>query len=265
MTDHESYEVLCALAATGQLDACEKPNFDEHCLHCSACRDQLQDLVSIGLQLQLDAALHAISASMPTGSLERFRARAIREGIAPRSAPARPSASYALASAAAFFVIVASLVFMPHGRKAAEHFAVSNAAPIPSRQSLSASVNRRTLMPRPSKVVHAHFMRHRLLRRADTGVNDASLTSQRFPQAITASYPYFGMKVATEVSVTGYPALGRSQISHLDLFSTLGDSTTRNAAGKDTPARPIDIASTGKVFDFAAQIRQLHFQLPTAQ
>jgi hypothetical protein len=265
MTDHELYEVLCTLAATGQLAAPEKANFDEHCLHCPACRDQLQDLIYVGVQLQLDAAIHTTSASLPAGSLERFCARAIREGIAPSAASVRPSPSYALASAAAVLVIVAALVFMPHGRKAAESFAVSTAAPIPTRQSFSASVTRRALIPQPSKAVHAHFVRHDIVPHTDIGVNDASLTARRFPQAITTSYPFFGPQSATKSSLTGYPALSRSQISRLDLFRNLDHSNGRKPAGIATPDRPIDIASTGNVFDFAANIRQLHFQLPTAQ
>lgn len=265
MTDHELYEVLCALEATGQLAAPEKADFDEHCLHCPACRDQLQDLISIGAQLQLDAATHAASASLPAGSLERFRARAIREGIAPRAAPAKPSPSHALVSAAAAFVILATLVFMPHGPRSAESLAVSTAAPISARQSLAAPVIGQTLMPQRSKAVHAHFIRHGLVPHTVIGVEDASLTAQRFSQAITTSYPLFGPQSATKSSLTGYPTLSRSQISSLDLFRNLNYTNDRNAAGTARPDRTVDIASAGSVFDFAANIRELHFQLPTAQ
>jgi hypothetical protein len=265
MNDHELYEVLCTLAATGQLTASEKANFDEHCLNCRACRDQFQDLISIGMRLQFDEAIHTTSVSMPTGSLERFRARAIREGIAPRSTPVRPSPSHALASAAAVLVIVATLVFMPHGRKAAESFTASTTSPIPTQQSFPASVTRRTLTPQPSKALHAHFVRHDIVPNTDIEVNDASLTAQRFPQAISVSYPFFGPQSATKSSPTGYPALSRSQISRLDLFRNPDHPNGRNPAGIATPDHPIDIASTGNVFDFAANIRQLHFQLPTAQ
>jgi hypothetical protein len=265
MNDHELYEVLCTLAATGQLAASEKADFDEHCLNCRACRDQFQDLISIGVRLQVDEAIHATSVSMPAGSLERFRTRAIREGIAPRSAAPRSLPSHSLASAAAVFVIVATLAFMPHGRKAAESFAVSTTAPIPTHRSFSASATRRTLIPQSSKAVHTHFVRHDIVPHTNIVVNDASLTSQRFPQAISASYPFFGPQSATKSSLRGYPALSRSQISRLDLFRNLDQTTSRNPAGIAARDRPIDIASTGSVFDFAANIRQLHFQLSTAQ
>lgn len=265
MTDHEPYEVLCALAATGQLAAPEKADFDEHCIQCPACRFQLQDLISIGLQLQLDAAIHAIAAHMSAGSLERFRARAIREGIALRSAPARPSSSYALASAAAIFVIVAALVFMPGRRKAPESLAMSAAAPIPTQQSFPASVTRRKSTPHLSKAIHAHFVRHRFVPHTDIGVNEANLTTQQFPQGITASYSFFGPESATMSLPTVYPAFNRSQISHLALFPKLNDSSTTNLASIGTSNRPIDIASNGRIFDFATNIRQVYFQLPTAQ
>ena len=265
MTYHEHYEILCTLAATGQLDALEKTDFDAHRMQCTACCDRLQDLNSIGAQLQLNAALQATSTWMPTGSLERFRTRAIREGIAPCSVPATAFVSYARASAAALFVIVASLVFILHARRVAERSLMSNGVPIASRQSLTAGVDRRTLIPRPSKVVRAHFVRHGRLRLTDAGARDTSLITQRFSQMIEARYPYFGPQIAMKITVPQYPALSGSQVSRLDLFRTLGESPPRADLGQAPDARPIDIASTGKVFDFAAQIRQLHFQLPIAQ
>jgi hypothetical protein len=214
------------------------------------------------VQLQLNAALHATPTWMPAGAFERFRTRALREGIAPRSAQARPSPFYALVSTAAVFVIVAALVFMPPGQKAAESLALSAPAPIPSRQSPSARVTGQTVIPRPLKAVHAHAVRHGLVSPTDAGLNDASLVTLRFPQAFKASYPFFGKSSVTQSSLTGYPALSRAQISRLDLFHNLRDSDNRNPSGAATP---IDIASTGNVFDFAGNIRQLHFQLSTAQ
>lgn len=265
MTDHEPYEVLCALAATGQLVGPEKANFDDHCIHCTACRRQLQDLTSIGLQLQEDAAIHAISAPMPAGSLDRFRSRAIREGIELRSAPGRASTSYALASAAAVFFIVAALVSMPGRRKAPQSMATSAAAPISIPQSLPASVTRRKPTSQTSKAIHAHFMRHRFVPHADTGVNEARLTTQQFPRVITASYPLFGPASATKPSPIGYPEFSRSQISPFALFPKLDDPSATNLASIGTSNRPIDIASAGRVFDFATNIRRIYFQLPTAQ
>jgi hypothetical protein len=264
MNDHEPYEVLCALAATGQLVGPEKANFDDHCIQCPACRRQLQDLISIGWQLQENAAIHAISAPMAAGSLERFRTRAIREGIALRSAPARPSTSYALA-AAAVFVVVAALVFIPGKRKAPESLAMSAATPIPIRQSLPASVTRRKPTSQPSKAIHAHFVRRRFAPHADTRVNEARLTTQQFPRVITDSYPLFGPASATKPLPTGYPELSRSQIPNFALFPKLDDSSATNLASIGTSNRPVDIASTGRVFDFATNIRQIYFQLPTAQ
>ena len=265
MTDHEQYEVLCALAATGQLEPPEKANFDEHFLHCGACREQFRDLTSVGMRLQFEAAVHPVAAAMPAGSVERFRACAIREGLLPRAAPERSFTSYALASVAAFFVILSALIVMPHGRKAAESVSISRGASLPTRQPLPASVDRTTLLPRASKVAHALVVRHHVLRHASTGADDATQAEQRFLQTIPSRYAFLGPQTATNSSRTNYPALSRSQISHLDLFRDLDDARDRNSEGITSPSRPIDIASAGNAFDFAADIRQLHFQLPTAQ
>jgi len=265
MTDHEPYEVLCALAATAQLVGPERADFDDHCIQCPACRRQLQDLISVGSQLQLDAAIHAVSTPMAAGSLERFRTRAIREGIALRSAPGRPSTSYALASVAAVFVVAAALVFIPGRRKAHESLAVSAATPISIRQSFPASVTRRRPTSQPSKAIHAHFVRHRFVPRADTGVDEARLRPQQFPRMITASYPLFGPASATKPLPIEYRELSRSQMPHFVLFPKLDDSSATNLASIGPSNRPIDIASIGRAFDFATNIRQIYFQLPSAR
>jgi hypothetical protein len=265
MTDHEQYEVLCALAATGQLHTSEKANFDEHFLDCPACRDQLHDLSSVDVRLQFNAALNPIAASMPAGSVERFRARAIQEGVLPRAAPARPSRSYALASAAALFVILSSLVVMPHARKGAESFSIPAAASMSAPQTFPASVNQATLLPRASQVAHTLVVRHHVLRHANTGVHESTQAEQRFLQTIPSRYPFFGPQTATNSARASYPALNRSQISHLDLFRDLDDARDRNTEGMPSTGHPIDMASARNAFDFAANIRQLHFQLPIAQ
>jgi hypothetical protein len=262
MSDHELYDVLCAIAATGQLGVDERADFDEHCLHCQACRDQLRELTSIGMQLQLDSAIHTTEASLPEGALERFRSRAIREGIAPRSAPERPS--YALASASVVFVLISALIFT-HGRKNAERFTVSNVPPVIARQGLSEPVTGATRLGRSQEPARTHWRRREPVARTYTGIHDASATAPRFLRAISVSYPFFGSQSVTRPTSLDYPALSRSQMSRLNLFRSLDPSQSRIRAGIATPDRPIDIASNGAVFGFAVNIRQLHFQLPTAQ
>ncbi len=265
MTDHEQYEILCALAATGQLTAQETVNFDEHFLHCRDCRDRLHELTSVGMQLQYEAANHPIAAAMPKGSVERFRARVLQEGLVPRSEPARVSASYALASVAVFFFVLSSLIVTPHGRNIAERAAISVAAATPTRQSFPESVIRTKLPPRPSKVTHALFVRHDVVRHADAGAEETSQAAQRFLRTIPPRYAFFGPESATISPRNSYPALSGSQISHLNLFRDIHDEQGRNSDGIASQGRPINIASAGNSFDFAADIRQLHFQLPTAQ
>lgn len=264
MTDHEHFEILCALAATGQLGASEKADFDDHCIQCPVCRGQLQDLISVGLQLQLDAAIHASAAPMPEGALGRFRARAIHEGIALRSTPARASSLYALATAAAVFVIVATLIFMPSRRKAPEHLSISTVAPIPIRQSVPASVTRRSSTPRRSMAIHARSARHRFIAHTDAGM-EAVLTTPQFPRVITGTYSFLRSESETKRLPGGYPVLSPSQISHFALFPRVNDSGTTNVASIGTSNRSIDVASIGKIFDFATNTRPLYFQLPTAQ
>jgi hypothetical protein len=161
--------------------------------------------------------------------------------------------------------MIASLFLVPHGRKAAEGSVVAREVPVTSRPSLAASVNREMLMTSRLKVIPTRFVRHGKTRVAGAEVSDASLTAQSFPMMIGDSYPYFEPEIATKIKGPNYPVLSGSQISRLSLFRTLSESAGRDAVGAAPHTRPVDIASTGSVFDFTAQIRQLHFQLPTAQ
>jgi hypothetical protein len=263
MTDHEQYDILCALAATKQLTASGRTDFEDHLLHCRACQNQVHDLTSVCIRLRFEAALHPKMASMPAGSVERFRARALQEGLLPSDAAVRRSSSYALVSAAAIFVILSSLLVMPHERKAAESFSAD--ASIPIRQTLPPSVNPATLPLRASKVARAVVVRHHVVRHADSGAEDTSQAAQRFLQTIPPRFPFFGPQSVIKSSRTSYPALSGSQISRLDLFRDLDHAQDQTAEGLAAHRRPIDMASTGNVFDFAANIRQLHFQPPTAQ
>jgi hypothetical protein len=266
MKDHQPYEDLCALAATGQLTASEQVYFEDHCIQCSACRSQLQDLLSIGLHLQMDAARYTISTPMPAGSLEKFRARAIREGIPLRPAPSLLSPSCALLSAAAVFLVVVVLAFTSARRRAPETLAITTAvAPIHTPQSLPASVTTSRSTPQPAKAIQAHFARHRSVPHTDTNVHEAGLTAHQFPHVITANYSFLGSESARNLAATVYPALGRSQISYPALFPKWNGSSTSNLAFTGASNRPIDLALTGKVFDFAANIRPINFQRPIAQ
>jgi len=260
MRDHE---VVCALAASGQLDACEKAEFDEHCKECRACRDELEDLAWIGAGLRLEAVRQAVPASLPAGSLERFRARAMREGIVPRTGSSRASTSYALASVAAMFLLAAGMMLVPRGRDVGPDVALSATPSVVVPRSVRVGVGGGTPMARGAKVMRARSARHLVVRR-DAEVRDASLIGQRFPEAMGASYPFFGAQGAAKVSSSRYPALSSSQMSRLSLFRTLDPSGSRTpgSAGSD---RPINIAVAGNVFDFAADVWQLHFQIPTAQ
>jgi hypothetical protein len=265
MTDHEQYEVLCALAATGQLQPPDQASFDEHFLDCPACRDRLHDLTSVSVRLQFEAAKHPTAASMPAGSVERFRARVTQEGLMAHRAPPKQSTSYALASAASLFVILSVLISMPHGRKAAESFSISANVSIPLPQNVSASVNRATILSRASRVPHPPVVRRHIVRQADIAEDASTQAAQRFLQTIPSQYPFFGPQSAMNSARATYPAFNRSQISHLDLFRDLDVAQDRNSEGLTSTGRPVDIASARNAFDFAADIRQLHFQLPTAQ
>jgi hypothetical protein len=85
MSAHESFEELCALAVTGDLNAEELKKLGEHLYECADCRTSYRDFHAIVEQgfpaiFTLDATA---ARSLPRlGMKKRFAARAAQEGIA---------------------------------------------------------------------------------------------------------------------------------------------------------------------------------------
>jgi hypothetical protein len=80
-TNHVYFEVMCALAASGQLTKTEHVELREHSEHCVLCRDRLVEMRRLGFQLFLARAFKTPSKRLPKGMQERFAARAIGQGI----------------------------------------------------------------------------------------------------------------------------------------------------------------------------------------
>jgi hypothetical protein len=80
-TNHTYFEVMCSLAASGQLTKTEQVELREHSEHCVLCRNRLVEMRQSGFQLFLARAFKTPSKRLPKGMQERFAARAISEGI----------------------------------------------------------------------------------------------------------------------------------------------------------------------------------------
>lgn len=86
-TNHGDFEILCALAACGQLTKMEHAELREHADHCVSCHTRLVEMRQVGIQLLLARAFKTRSKQLPKGMQERFAARAISEGIPLSSRP----------------------------------------------------------------------------------------------------------------------------------------------------------------------------------
>src|SRR5260370_13235660 len=82
MIEHESYEILCALAASGRASADDLKQLSDHMAQCTDCRERLSDFVQLSAQV---LPLHGDTYKrerVPSGMTKRFRERARAEGIA---------------------------------------------------------------------------------------------------------------------------------------------------------------------------------------
>ena len=103
---HIHFELLCALAPTGQLSPQEQAELRDHAHNCAKCALRLVELIDLGGELLL--ALKDRPGRTPTGALDRFQVRALREGIPLH--PEVPTSSLAHALSLAATVIVAVLM-----------------------------------------------------------------------------------------------------------------------------------------------------------
>jgi hypothetical protein len=82
---HSSFEVLCALEASGQLSDTESAYLRDHYEQCVLCQERLAVMRRVGMQLLLAQAAKTSRKRLPKGMKERFAARAAGEGIPLRS------------------------------------------------------------------------------------------------------------------------------------------------------------------------------------
>jgi hypothetical protein len=84
-TSHDDFEVLCALAASGDLTKTEHAALREHLRNCISCQSCLIEMRRLAIPLLFAQQLKTPGRQLRKGLQERFAERAIREGI-----PLRP-------------------------------------------------------------------------------------------------------------------------------------------------------------------------------
>jgi hypothetical protein len=84
-SSHDDFELLCALAASGDLTRTEHAALREHLKNCIACQSRLVEMRGLAIPLLLAAQIRTPGKQLQKGMRERFAERAIRSGI-----PLRP-------------------------------------------------------------------------------------------------------------------------------------------------------------------------------
>ncbi len=118
--NHAHFEMLCALAASGQLTETELAQLQAHSANCPACSDRLSELSQLGAQLFCTHALALPRQKLPKEMLERFIDRANRDGVPLRARASAVGLSGAGAGMALLFAVLTVAVTL--------HF-ITNAKP----------------------------------------------------------------------------------------------------------------------------------------
>jgi hypothetical protein len=94
MTQHRQFEIMCALAAVGQLSSSDLAGLSQHVEACADCQRRLSEFARVSAQaLLLFGEKHSNSRRPPVGMTARFVTRARAEGIPlEKSAGSQPSA-----------------------------------------------------------------------------------------------------------------------------------------------------------------------------
>jgi hypothetical protein len=80
-TSHDEFEVLCVLAASGDLTKTEHAALREHLRECISCQSYLVEMRGLAIPLLLAQQLKIPGKQLRKGLQERFAERAIRSGI----------------------------------------------------------------------------------------------------------------------------------------------------------------------------------------
>jgi hypothetical protein len=113
---HIHFEFLCALSPSGHLLPHEQAELRNHALDCPECAHRLAELVDLGGQILVAEALKDCPSRAPSGALERFQARALREGIPLHLDPPRSPLTHALGLAATVLIAALTIaVTLPGG------------------------------------------------------------------------------------------------------------------------------------------------------
>jgi hypothetical protein len=81
LTDHQHYEELCALVASGQASEVESLEWREHAQRCAECRTLGDDYAQTARTILMSDYKHAPRYDMPAGMTERFIAHARSAGV----------------------------------------------------------------------------------------------------------------------------------------------------------------------------------------
>jgi anti-sigma factor RsiW len=102
---HDDFEVLCALAASGDLTKTEHAALREHLKNCIACQSCLVEMRRLAIPLLFAQRFKTPGKQLRKDLQERFTERAIREGI-PLSARSRGAGFSALGIVTVVFVVL---------------------------------------------------------------------------------------------------------------------------------------------------------------
>jgi hypothetical protein len=81
MSEHESYEILCAVAASGRASANELEQLSSHVRECQECRERVKDFAQLSAQVMPLYGDAYAKPRVPSNMTERFLERTRAEGI----------------------------------------------------------------------------------------------------------------------------------------------------------------------------------------
>jgi hypothetical protein len=108
-SSHQSFEVLCTLAITGELDEREFAALSDHVRLCDACRRRFLEMAFVGSQLSLAREVESRRVRAPKGMRERFIRRAALEGVPLRQQRRAYRSHLALGALALAILVLAAL------------------------------------------------------------------------------------------------------------------------------------------------------------
>jgi hypothetical protein len=270
MIVHKDFEILCTVAATGQITGRDREALTVHCESCSDCRSLLLEMTLLNERLLVNTEPKPGAHEIPSGMQRRFMERATKEGLLLRKMPpALPLQGGWFGAPIATVVILLAVTFtnLRNPSRSQNVRAMARGSVAHTRRNIKA--NESSAVPITQAVHHGSLRKHRS-RNAHTVALPLAASKEKLESVSGKERPrfYFPLPEEQRYPESAIPLRTPSAAALITAIATNRNPSDENAFSAHLlPARFLNMAFSiqpaKRVFRYEAGIASLNLsELP---